>query len=130
MGTSLNAINYIGTDLIKQALDMHSILVPKELICGLVNHRTIHPLCKLSAESHGAESPHLTIFSLFPRSPGILRIPGLERNKQEQKKLHTLQRSGDVKVSCQTKVHPESQLLIQFNINLSSTVELLWWLRT
>lgn len=85
LGTSLNAINYIGTDLIKQTLDMHSISVPEELICGLVNHTTIHPLCKLSAETHGAESPHLTIFSLFPRIPGILRIPGLETNKQEQK---------------------------------------------
>ena len=64
---------------------MHSISVPKELICGLVNHRTIHLLCKLSAESQGAESHHLTIFSLFPRIPGILRIPELKTNKQEQK---------------------------------------------
>lgn len=39
----------------QQALDMHSTLVPKGLICGLVNHRTIHFINCL--QSHRAESP-------------------------------------------------------------------------
>lgn len=41
----------------QQALDTHSTLVPKELICGLVNHRAIHSTNYL--QSHGVESLQL-----------------------------------------------------------------------
>ena len=107
---------------------MHSISVPKELICGLVNHRTIHLLCKLSAESRSRISPSNNLF-FVPQNSRNSKNSRIGNKQTRTKNLHTLQRIGDVNVSCQTKVHPESQLFIQFNIHLSSTVEFLWCLR-
>lgn len=58
----------------QQALDMHSMLVPKELICGLVNHRAIHFINGL--QSQGPES-------LQPDS--LLFVPQNSRNSKNSR---------------------------------------------
>lgn len=60
----------------QQASDMHSTLVPKELICGLVNHRAIHFINGLQSQGPKSLQPDNLLF-----------VPQNSRNSQNSRIL-------------------------------------------